>query len=220
MRDVVASGAVLLFTAGCLFAPAGTLAWPSAWALLAVYGVLTVAAFWWIDPELFRQRISVERGLKRWDPPLAGIGFLFLLPGAFIVAGLDVKRYGWSPPLAVAAQAVAWVLTVLGQLLGWWAMRVNRFFVKFVRIQRERGHHVVTAGPYAYVRHPGYAGGILSQLAAPVALGSLWAVIPAAIGAGLFVVRTVLEDRTLRAELPGYREYAETVTSRLIPGLW
>jgi len=99
-------------------------------------------------------------------------------------------------------------------------MLANRFFSGVVRIQNERGHSVVSDGPYRWVRHPGYAGGFIGDLALPLLLGSAWAFIPAALTAGAVVLRTALEDRTLQAELPGYREYAQRTRFRLLPGVW
>ena len=99
-------------------------------------------------------------------------------------------------------------------------MIVNKFFVKFVRIQAERGHYVVTDGPYAYIRHPGYAGTVLAFIVLPIALSSLWALIPALVGGSLLVIRTFLEDRFLQKEFDGYREYASSVRWRLLPGIW
>jgi protein-S-isoprenylcysteine O-methyltransferase Ste14 len=101
-----------------------------------------------------------------------------------------------------------------------WAMAVNNYFSLVVRIQKDRGHTVVTGGPYHYVRHPGYVGGILFQLGTPLLLGSMWALIPAGLTVLLLVVRTALEDRTLLKELEGYQEYAQQTHYRLLPGLW
>ncbi len=101
-----------------------------------------------------------------------------------------------------------------------WAMAVNPFFSSVVRIQTDRGHHVVAAGPYRYVRHPGYAGMELVTLAGPILLGTLWGLVPAAVVGGAFALRAALEDRTLRDELPGYTAYAASVRSRLLPGIW
>ena len=112
------------------------------------------------------------------------------------------------------------VVFVLGMGLMTWAMIVNNFFSLVVRIQKDRGHTVVSSGPYAYVRHPGYIGGILFQLATPVMLGTLWALVPAGLAACLIVIRTVLEDKTLQAELDGYKDYAARVRYRLLPGVW
>jgi protein-S-isoprenylcysteine O-methyltransferase Ste14 len=101
-----------------------------------------------------------------------------------------------------------------------WAMHVNRFFSSVVRIQRERGHHVVTGGPYRWVRHPGYAGAIPAAMASGLALCSWLATAIGALGVPLLLWRTIVEDRTLRAELPGYRDYAQRVRWRLLPGIW
>ncbi|MBI5080111.1 MAG: isoprenylcysteine carboxylmethyltransferase family protein, partial [Chloroflexi bacterium] len=108
----------------------------------------------------------------------------------------------------------------MGQGLATWAMTSNKFCSTVVRIQTDRGHHVATAGPYHYVRHPGYVGFILVNLMTPIILGSWWAMICAAMISGLFVARTALEDRMLQNELEGYKEYAAQVHYRLLPGLW
>ena len=114
----------------------------------------------------------------------------------------------------------AYVVLVVAYGLVLWAMWTNRFFSSVVRIQTDRGHHVVHDGPYRFVRHPGYVGAILLGLASAVALGSLWALIPAGLMAMAVIVRTALEDATLKRELPGYAEYASRVRYRLLPGVW
>jgi protein-S-isoprenylcysteine O-methyltransferase Ste14 len=136
-----------------------------------------------------------------------------------VVAALDDGRYRWFP--------VSWWVCVLGYfllsiaLVGLtWAESVNKFFEPSVRIQTDRGHKVIDTGPYAIIRHPGYVFGFLFFLGMPLALGSLWALIPAFLVCALLVVRTILEDRTLRAELPGYQEYAQRVRYKLVPGVW
>ena len=101
-----------------------------------------------------------------------------------------------------------------------WAESVNKFFEPTVRIQTDRGHKVIDTGPYALVRHPGYVAACLLFMGMPLALGSLWALIPAVLSCLLLVVRTILEDRTLREELSGYEEYTQRVRYRLIPGVW
>ena len=112
------------------------------------------------------------------------------------------------------------VLSGLGYAIAVWAMASNRFYGRYVRIQTERGHTVVKSGPYGYVRHPGYAGVSTFMLASALALESVWALIPALVLVAVLVVRTALEDRTLRAELPGYEEYASETRFRLLPGVW
>jgi protein-S-isoprenylcysteine O-methyltransferase Ste14 len=136
-----------------------------------------------------------------------------------VVAGLD-RRWGWRPEVPWVWALIGAALLVLASAFAAYAMLTNRFFSAVVRIQRERGHTVVTAGPYRWVRHPGYAGGVACHLAMPILLGSLWALIPGVLTAGLTVLRTALEDRTLRAELPGYSEYARRTRYRLLPGVW
>jgi protein-S-isoprenylcysteine O-methyltransferase Ste14 len=116
--------------------------------------------------------------------------------------------------------AVAVLVTLAGGAVAALAMYVNRFFSTTVRIQSERGHVVVSGGPYRVVRHPGYVGMLLVYAAIPFALGSRWALALAALTVILVVVRTALEDGTLRADLPGYAEYAGKVRYRLLPGVW
>lgn len=101
-----------------------------------------------------------------------------------------------------------------------WAMAANRFFSATVRIQEEHGHSVISQGPYRFVRHPGYTGGIIYQIAVPLVLGSWWALIPSLLAVACFILRTALEDHTLQAELDGYQTYAQRVRYRLLPGVW
>ena len=136
----------------------------------------------------------------------------------FISAGLDFRWHGLRFPMWVTLAGL--LVAMSGAAVTATAMYANRFFSSTVRIQTDRGHAVVSSGPYGLVRHPGYVGMFLAYLAMPVALGSLWALTPAVLTAILLVIRTALEDRTLRAELPGYAEYAATVRYRLLPGVW
>jgi len=111
-------------------------------------------------------------------------------------------------------------IAVLGNLLTTLAKASNRFFYGVLRIAKDRGHTVATSGPYRYVRHPGYIGIIAFDLAMPLILGSLWAVIPVVLTVCLAIVRTALEDRVLQDKLDGYKDYARQVRYRLLPGLW
>jgi protein-S-isoprenylcysteine O-methyltransferase Ste14 len=120
----------------------------------------------------------------------------------------------------VAVQVVAAGFVLLVSALSVWAMASNRFFSGTVRIQADRGHTVVDGGPYGFVRHPGYLAWCISAPAIPLMLGSLWALIPSLLGMCALVLRTSLEDRTLRKELPGYEDYARRVRYRLLPGVW
>jgi protein-S-isoprenylcysteine O-methyltransferase Ste14 len=207
-----------------LFFSAGRLDWVWGWALLAVLAAFLAAhplLLIPINPALLVER---ERGLsdprvKPWDRWIAALsGGIFSL-ASWIVAGLDV-RFGWAGALPLAVHLGGLLATILGYALFLWAMASNAFFAEGVRIQSERAHTVITGGPYRCIRHPGYAGAILSMLATPFLLGSLWAVIPSLIAALLYVVRTWLEDKTLMEELPGYKAYAGRTRSRLLPGIW
>jgi protein-S-isoprenylcysteine O-methyltransferase Ste14 len=170
------------------------------------------------DPELAKERAQPPTDTKKWDRTLtnlANLPIFLILP----LGGLD-RRYGWSPLVTVIAQVAALIGLALALTLVGWAMMSNRFFSALVRIQVDRGHRVVSGGPYCYVRHPGYLGMMVMPLAAALALGSLWGMGCGAIAACLYVVRTALEDRTLHEELPGYREYARRVRYRLMPWIW
>lgn len=204
-----------------LFLPAGRWDWTMGWALIGLMIVLVCINMTVLlakNPELIRERMRGGRGARRWDKILTGVMAPFAV--AMVLMGGFDQRYGWSPPFAPWIQITALGLLVVGDLIFLWAMAVNKFFAKIVSIQTERGHYVVSSGPYRYVRHPGYVGWYLLMSGMVVALGSLWGFIPAGIVMALMVVRTELEDRTLRNELAGYEEYAQRVRYRLIPGVW
>jgi len=206
-----------------IFLAAWTLNWVWGWtlliiliAMLAAHPLLLIP----INPELLaeRQKGMLADGVKQWDKWItSSTGGLMI--ATWIVAGLDL-RFGWGGGLPLAAHVGGAVFTALGYALFMWAMTANAFFAEGVRIQEERGHTVASGGPYRIVRHPGYLGTIVAQLATPILLGSWWALIPAAALAALFVLRTALEDRTLQAELPGYAEFTQQTGYRLLPGIW
>lgn len=204
-----------------LFGPAGTLCWPAAWiylGIVAAHFCVNVIYLNRVNPELIAHRMRLGPGTKRWDI-IWSVLSAPLFVAIYVVAGLDVVRYGWS-----SMPAWLWIIGIAlflpGAWLLTWSMGVNPFFEKTVRIQTERGHRVVDTGPYAYVRHPGYAGFFGWTLGTPLLLGSWCALGPALLSGIALVIRTALEDRTLRRELEGYEAYAERVRFRLIPGLW
>lgn len=165
-----------------------------------------------------RARSFGQENVKPWDKvlaPLVAFGSALITLAAGLEAlGREGPAFGAGPKLAALA------LILAGYWLGTYALTANPFFSGTVRIQSERGHTVVSSGPYRWVRHPGYAGTLLVYLATPVWLDSVWAFVPAALIAAALVVRTRLEDETLQAELGGYREYAQRVRYRLVPGVW
>ena len=206
-----------------LFLSAGRIDWIWGWAQLGVLAAFLAAhplLLVPINPELLieRQKGFRDEGVKAWDKWLAGLAAGSLFP-MWVVAGLDV-RFHWTGGMLIALHVAGLLANILGYTLFLWAMVSNAYFAEGVRIQEERGHTVATNGPYRYVRHPGYVGAIVSGIATPFLLGSVWALIPAVISAALYVARTGLEDSTLMEELPGYREYAEQTRYRLLPGVW
>ncbi len=205
-----------------LFLPAGTLNWPMGWALLGAYvvGIFgTTLLNIWREPELARERFTPKGKPERWDPLLTNLAKILSFVVMFPVAGVD-HRFNWSPRLEWWIPVAGLLLFLLAYVVIGWAMAANKFFSAVVRIQEERGHATVMSGPYRWVRHPGYTAMIVQFLSAPIALGSLWALIPGGIAAVVYFIRAALEDRTLQRDLPGYRGYAQQVRYRLIPGIW
>ena len=221
MRWLVREILGVLFVAATLFIPAGSLDWIMGWALVAVYATWVAANALILiprSPELLAERVARRKGTKTWDMVLLSLIGLTTI-SKHVIAGLD-HRFGWTPPMPPGIQIAALVIAALGYALGTWSMAANAFFSTVVRIQDDRGHTVTTAGPYRHVRHPGYAGSIAFELATPIMLGSLWALIPGGLAALILVTRTALEDRTLHKELDGYEAYTRQVRYRLLPGVW
>jgi protein-S-isoprenylcysteine O-methyltransferase Ste14 len=180
------------------------------------YFVSTIAQYK-LNPELLAVRLRMKRkGSKLWDEILMRISNLMVLIPIPAVAGLDVGRFHWSTLDACFVIIGLMILAVSTILLNW-AMKVNPYFEPTVRIQKERGHQVITSGPYGIVRHPGYLAGILYTLSVPLIIGSAFTFIPVGIYIFLIAIRTSLEDRTLQNELNGYSEYTERVRYRLFP---
>lgn len=207
-----------------LFAAAGQLDWWQGWLyviLVVAVSLVSRSILFLKNPDLIaeRARFTESKGIKEWDKRLVVL-IAIVGPLVFtITAGLD-KRFGWSAEVALPVQLGAILIFLLGYAFSTWALIVNKYFSSVVRIQAERGQTVTTSGPYHVVRHPGYAGAILAWLVSPVLLGTLWSFIPTGIVVVLYVVRTALEDRTLKNELSGYQEYAERVRYRLLPRVW
>ena len=220
-RELVRSVMRIIIQLIILFAAAGTVNWPLAWAyggfqlmLIGVYALVMIKA----NPALLNARGRRQDNTKTFDKVFYALWIPLVLT-IYLVSGLDAGRFHWSSMPAWASLAGA-ALILAAALFGYWAMAVNTHFEVTVRIQDDREHRVVTAGPYQYVRHPGYVGMILVFFGVPLFLGSRWGLAPAAAHLVLVVFRTALEDRTLRRELPGYDEYASRTRWRLLPGAW
>ena len=202
----------------------GDFGWWQGW----LYGVLIVLAG--ICPRVLaemkhpgflaeRMKFGKDQHVKLWDKilaPLMAMSFSFLL---VIVAGLD-HRFGWSPELPIELNILGFIFIVIGYAFAGWALVENQFFSTLVRIQKDRGHQVCETGPYQFVRHPGYAGNLLAVFGIVLAFSSLWTIVPGIVALIITFIRTALEDRTLQEELPGYRDYTQKVSYRLIPGVY
>jgi protein-S-isoprenylcysteine O-methyltransferase Ste14 len=172
-----------------------------------------------IDEDLTRERSKPGQDTKQWDKAILGLSLLLTI-SMYVVAGLDSGRFHWSPEFHWGLILIGIILTAIGQLLFLIAQKQNKFFSSTVRIQSDRGHAVCDTGLYKVVRHPAYMGTIIQSLGFPLLFGSYWSVIPVSLMIILFIVRTSLEDKTLKNELKGYPEYSEKTRYRIIPYIW
>ena len=205
-----------------LFVPAGTLHWPAAWVFLGTIAVLGISGGLWLaktDPALLAERM---RPMMQKDQPAADkifmLAFGFVALFWFLAIGLDRRYHASDVPLAL--QALGLIMLVLSTGFIMWVMRENSFAAPVVKLQTERGHRVVSSGPYAWVRHPMYSGIVLFFVGAPLLLSSWWGLAMSPLFILLLAVRAGIEERTLVAGLPGYADYAARVRYRLVPGLW
>jgi protein-S-isoprenylcysteine O-methyltransferase Ste14 len=199
-----------------LFVSAGRWDFPFVWGVLGVLTLLCVAVATFADPGMMRERRRPGPGSRdRFTQP---VGSLLLLIH-WILTGLDIGRFHWTVvprPLQIAG-----LIGYAGSMcMLFWAVRVNPFYSSAVRVQTERGHYPISTGPYRFVRHPGYTATLSGVLSGGLALGSWIGMIPLLVFFVLFIRRTLLEDRLLRTELPGYDEYAQRVRTLLIPGIF
>ncbi len=215
--------AEVLFFSALLFGAAGTLRWPAAWAYLILF---VTGALWltlWLarrDPALLAERLKapVQKGQPFWDK-----FFILLMTvawcGWLVLMGLDAVRYRWSV-MPVWLQGAGAAMAILSFWMIGRVFRENPFLTAVVRIQTERGHTVVSTGPYAIVRHPLYASLLIYLPATALVLGSWAGLAGSAVFLGAFVFRTAMEDRELHRGLAGYPEYAARVRYRVIPFIW
>ncbi len=205
---------------GAFFLISGSLQHPFVWLYggLGILNVFILAGLLWHSPGLMQERVKIGPNSKKWDQVLVRIqGILTLL--ALILSGLDF-RFGWLPPVPVVWRWFGVALVMLGNGLIAWSMRANQFFSTHVRIQTDRGHHVIDTGPYRIIRHPGYTGIILTLVGLQFMLGSWLGFVFILMVVGVIGYRTHREENTLIEELEGYQAFTERTRYRLLPGIW
>jgi protein-S-isoprenylcysteine O-methyltransferase Ste14 len=212
----------LAITGAILFLAAGTLRWPAAWVFLAIWllgGLWSGLTLVKENPDILQERLRPlgQQPKRGWDRPIL-IAILVSWAALHIVAGLDV-RYDLSfvPLWLQVAGAIGFALSIYVFHI---VMRENSYASPVVKVDTERGHKVISTGPYAWVRHPMYGGAILYFIGAPLLLGSWYALIIGILLIGILALRAVWEEQTLMAELPGYSDYAKRVRHRMLPGVW
>jgi len=219
IQTLLSLGAIAIF----LFVPAGTIYWSGAWIFLIETFVVSIVLGLWLsrhDPELLKERLRlpIQKGQSAQDKIVTGL-IILLYFGWFAFMALDAVRFKWSTvPAWLQGPGALGVL--LACYIGYLTLRENTFAAPVVKIQKDRAQHVVSTGPYSYVRHPMYAGMIFYLFCAPLLFGSWWGLLWGCVLLGLFAIRIQVEEGTLRRELRGYNEYAERVRYRLIPWVW
>lgn len=204
-----------------LFGSAGRLDWIWGWGYMGIYLLMFLVnalILLRINPDVIAERADTA-GARGWDMLVGGVFALAYVIGLPLISGLDVRR-GWSGEMAFWVHLAGIGVFLIGAGLFVWAMAVNAHFATVVRVGAEGEHEVAMSGPYRIVRHPGYLGVVVQSMSTPLILGSWWALIPAALALVALFFRTVLEDRTLQAELAGYDQLVKQTPYRLIPGIW
>jgi len=223
-RRLVTQTAIwLAITGAILFLSAGTLNWPEAWIFLGIWlagGLTSGLSLARTNPEIVKERMRspLQQDQKPWDRPLilAIFGGWALL---HVVAGLDAKRFEWSD-MPIALEVLGAIAIFFAIYLFHIVMRENAYASAVVKIDAGRGHKVISTGPYAWVRHPMYAGAIFYFLGTALLLGSWYAFVFGLVLIAVIAFRAVREEHMLAAELPGYADYARRVKYRLVPGVW
>jgi protein-S-isoprenylcysteine O-methyltransferase Ste14 len=217
LLGLVGGLAFLALMAVTLFGCAGRWDLPMFWAYLGVWAAQFLIATFVADPTLAKERLRPGPGGKDY---LSLFVVTPLWAGQHAIAGLDVGRFHWSDSVPPAVQVIGLAVMAAGMSVTTWAVAVNRFFSSVIRIQTDRGHHLVTSGPYRFVRHPAYACSPFLFVGSGLALGS-W--LAAVIGLFLVIpilIRAAREDRILHDQLDGYTAYAQKVRYRVLPGVW
>jgi protein-S-isoprenylcysteine O-methyltransferase Ste14 len=215
--SILSGVAFMALIGALLFGCAGRWDLPLFWAYLGVMTAWAVVGTFKSDPTLLKERLRPGPGGQDYA---TGVVVAPLWLGQHILAGLDVGRFHWSDTVPLAVQLIALAGMVSAMAVIAWAVAVNRFFSSVIRIQTDRGHHLITSGPYQYVRHPGYAVCPILFVGGGLVLGSWLAALIGLLLTLPILRRTAREDRFLREQLPGYADYTQKVRYRLFPGVW
>ncbi|WP_455369981.1 methyltransferase family protein [[Eubacterium] cellulosolvens] len=204
-----------------LFIPANTLDWPAAWIYIIIYMCFGIMVLSWLrrnNPELLKERmIFLKKTAHRWDKIIV-LGSTVFFVALYAVPGFEFRYQGSQMPIIL--NIIGFVGIVCSFVLIFLVMRENTYLSRVVEIQKERGHIVITTGPYKFVRHPMYVGVITMFFCTSLVLGSFYGLIPALLLTIIIGIRTHFEDKMLHKELPGYKEYAEKTRYRILPGIW
>lgn len=214
---------VLFIICGAMFfGSAGTLKWLQAWLYMLIFIAVTVPGIIWMkknDPELLKDRMGFDKKkphpLDRFILSLYSIFVMVLI----VLPGLDVKRFGWSN-LPLFLNVTGFLLLLFANYVFGQTIKSNPYLSSIVEVHQDREHKVATTGPYKYIRHPWYLGIILWFYSIPLALGSLYALIPAVLLTSIILIRIFMEEKALKNDLPGYKEYLQKVKYRIIPYIW
>jgi protein-S-isoprenylcysteine O-methyltransferase Ste14 len=218
LTTFLAATAFLALMGILMFLIAGTINLPSIWLYLTIRVLFTAASVLAMSEEVARERLKPGPGVK--PEPVYNIGATIAWSAHIVIVSLDLGRYGWSTtfPVWLQAAGVLGMLCAMGMVI--WALRHNEYLSARIRIQSERGQRVADTGPYAYIRHPNYAGAFLLGLSSGLVFASWPSILPMLLYVGLLVYRTLNEEKVLLAELEGYGEYAARVRYRFVPGIW
>ena len=203
-----------------LFLPAWTIFWLQGWIYIIFMITFSITFMTYLkkkDPELLKARAKTK-ATESWDKKLGAIGGIFII-AMYILPGFDAVRFQWSH-VSIIINFIGFIGMGLSLILFFLVIRENTYLSRVVEIQEERGHRVITTGPYKIVRHPMYVAVIVLYICHCLALGSLYALIPCTGVIITIVIRTSYEDKMLHEQLDGYKEYAQKTRYKLLPGIW
>lgn len=218
---LVSSFIYLAFFSLILLFLAGDWRWFEGWLFSGIFAggsVMTLLYLYFNDPALLNERYAspVQKEQKTWDKVLLMLFFVEFLAW-FAIMPLDAKRFGWTQPYPPSVRALGTILLIAGMYGLFIALRENSFAAPVVKMQKERGQHVISTGPYALVRHPMYAGALLLFIGGPMMLSSNYGLVLGFVLTVTIAIRSVGEEAMLKEELPGYREYMRKVRWRMVP---